>query len=53
MYSSHRLVSLRFDCFLLPFHGEFFGHGFLELFSIHSIAFGGLDETSSRLVEDR
>ena len=36
-----RLATLRLDCFLVSFRSEFFGHGFLELFSIHSIAFGG------------
>jgi len=35
-------VTLRLDCFLVSFRGKFFGHGFLKLFSIHSIAFGGV-----------
>jgi hypothetical protein len=38
----YRLATLRLDCFLISFRGEFFGHGFLELFSIHSIAFGSV-----------
>src|ERR1700733_12077511 len=44
MDSSCRFASLRLDCFLVSFRGEFFGHGFLELFSIHSVAFGGVHE---------
>src|SRR5579864_5844998 len=38
------LAILRLDCFLVSFRGEFFGHGFLELFSIHPVAFGGVHE---------
>ena len=30
--------------FSCSFRGEFFGHGFLELFRVHSIAFGGVHE---------
>jgi ketosteroid isomerase-like protein len=31
-------------CFLVSFRGEFLGHGFLEFFSVHSVAFGGVHE---------
>ena len=31
-------------CFLVSFRGEFLCHGFLEFFSIHSVAFGGVHE---------
>ena len=44
MDSGCRLASLRLDCFLVSFRGKFLGHGFLELFSIHSVAFGGVHE---------
>ena len=39
-----RLANLLLDCFLVSFRGELFGHGFLEFFSIHSVAFGGVHE---------
>ena len=42
--SGCRLATLLPDCFLVSFRGEFFGHHFLELFSIRSVAFGGVHE---------
>ena len=42
--SSRRLASLRLNCFLLTFRGEFLGHCFLKLLRIHSVAFGGVHE---------
>src|SRR5579863_4504474 len=42
--SGCRLATLWLDCFLVSFRGEFVGHGFLELFSIDAIAFGGVHE---------
>jgi hypothetical protein len=44
MDSGCRLATLRLDCLLVPFRGELVGHGFLELFSIQSVAFGGVDK---------
>src|SRR5258708_4724321 len=44
MDSGRRLASLRLECFIVSFRGEFVGHGFLELFSIQSVAFGGVHE---------
>jgi hypothetical protein len=40
-----RPANLRLHSFLVSFRGEFFGHGFLELFSINSVAFGGVHES--------
>src|ERR1700688_3195888 len=39
-----RPVTLRLDCFLVSLRREFFGHGFLDLLRIHSVAFGGVHE---------
>ncbi len=39
-----RLGNLLLDCFLVSFRGELFGHGFLEFFSVHPVAFGGIHE---------
>src|ERR1700693_1479146 len=44
MDSGRSLASLRLDCFLASFRGEFLGNCFLELVRIHSIAFGGVHE---------
>src|ERR1700733_7769856 len=44
MDSGLSLASLRLDCFLASFRGEFLGNCFLELVRIHSIAFGGVHE---------
>ena len=35
--SGCRLTTLLPDCFLVSFRGEFFGHRFPEIFSIHSV----------------
>src|SRR5580700_9521267 len=39
-----RRATLRLDCFLISFRGEFLGHGFLESFCVHSVALGGVHE---------
>jgi hypothetical protein len=46
MASRFRLVStLRIDfCFLVSFRREFLGHGFLDFFDVHPVAFGGVHE---------
>ena len=37
-----RLANLLLDCFLVSFRGQLFGHGFLEFFCVHTIAFRGV-----------
>ncbi len=37
-----RVTNLLLDCLLVSFRGEFFGYGFLELFSVNPVAFGGV-----------
>jgi hypothetical protein len=41
------LANLRLQYFLVSFRGEFFDNGFLKLFSINSVAFGGVCARSS------
>src|SRR5580700_2689443 len=42
--SGCRLATLRLECFLVSFRGELLCYGFLKLFSIHAVAFGGVHE---------
>jgi len=42
--SGWRLARPRLECFPVSFRSKFLGHGFLELFSIHTVAFSGVHE---------